>query len=446
VKIMGSIAKSSIADLRGERARIWEEAQSLHRLALAEKRSLTAEEEEQWDRLNKRVDDLKARIDREERIMAIEQELNEPTSEPVAKRSQPFTEERETRGQLAYDEPLKLPESKEYNNAFRSYLRHGFGGMRPEQRAVLQPHFGAGEETRALGTTSAAVGGALVPQEFYRRLLDAMLAYGGMRQARTTKIETSSGATMPIPTVDDTGNVGAILAENTAVGELDMAFSAVNLGAYMYTSRLVRVSLQLLQDSAFPMDSWLPGKLGERLGRITNTHFTSGTGSGQPRGILAATGGSTLGAAGATGSSTTITFGKIVELEHSVDPAYRGNAQWMFHDTTLRALKQIQGPDSALIWLPGLAVQAPDTILGYPYVINQDVPQMAADAKSILFGDFSYYFIRDVMDLRILRLEERYADFLQVGFLAFMRSDGVFANPDGGSANSPIKHYTNSST
>lgn len=444
---MGAIATSSIIDLRQDRARLWEEAKSIHRLALMEKRDLTAEEQEQWDRLNGKVEALKRRIDREERIAALEEEMDEPidSQPPAARRSQPEQPERQDRGQFEYDEHASLPASEEYNKAFRAYLRFGMNGVRPEQRAILQPHFSISEE-RALGTTSAAVGGALVPQEFYNRLLEALKQYGGMRKARTTQITTSSGATMPIPTVDDTGNTGAILAENTADTEQDIAFAAVNLGAYMYTSKLVRVSLQLLQDSAFPMDSWLPRKLGERIGRATNAHFTTGTGTGQPRGILAATGGAPNGALGATGSTTSVTYTKLVELEHSVDPSYRDMAQWMFHDTTLRALKSIVDLEGRPLWLPGLAVAAPDTILGYSYVVNQNVPVMAANAKSILFGDFSYYYIRDVMDLRILRLEERYAEYLQVGFLAFMRSDGVFANPAAADAQAPIKHYANSAT
>lgn len=437
-----AIATPKIVELRQKRANIWEQTKSLHDLAAKEKRQMTAEEQEQWDRMNAEINDLKAYIDREERIAAIDAEMTE-VPEPEARRG--TTTFRNDPPEIVEESPL--PESEEYSKAFLTYIRFGMNGMRPDQRAVVQPYFSMMQsETRAQGTTSAGAGGALVPQEFYRRLLAAMKQYGGMRRARTNKIETASGTTMPIPTVDDTGNVGAILAENQQATEQDFLFAAVNLGSFMYTSKMVRVSLQLLQDSAFPMDNWLPDKLGERIGRANNAHFTTGTGSGQPRGILAATGGAVQGSLGASGSTTSVAFEKIVELEHSVDPSYRGSAEWMFHDTTLRALKQIQGPDNALIWLPGLAVQALDTILGYPYVINQDMPQMGANNKSILFGDFSYYFIRDVMDLRVLRLEERYADYLQVAFLAFLRSDGVFANPGATDAACPIKFYQNSAT
>jgi HK97 family phage major capsid protein len=188
---------------------------------------------------------------------------------------------------------------------------------------------------------------------------------------------------------------------------------------------MVRLSVQLLQDAAFDIESWLIKALATRIGRVTNRHFTIGNGTTQPEGIVTAAG------AGVLDASLTIDYADLIALEHSVDDAYRANAEWMFHDTTLLTLKQMKAvEDGRPLWLPGLAVNAPDTILGYPYVINQAMPEAAAEEKGILFGDFSYYFIRDVMaDTRILRLEERFAEYLQVGFLMFFRTDGLFASP-----------------
>lgn len=431
-------------ELRQRRANLWEEAKGLHRLAEKEKRELNAEEREQWDRINADIDSLKSQIDREERIAAIDKEFNEEPT-PI---TQPEIRKVETRG-MSFSEDDEdespLPKDKQYKRAFNSYLRQGLGGMNPELRGVLQPHYGM-ISARALGTGSAGAGGAMVPEDFYRRLIEAMQAFGGMRMARTTKISTASGASMPIPLVDDTYNEGAILSEgsNLDTDGADPTFGSKELGAYMYTSKMVRVSLQLLQDSAFNLESWLATALGRRLGRITNKHFTTGLGTTQPEGIL------TAAAAGVTDASISLDYADLISLEHSIDPAYRGNgAQWMFHDTTLALLKSIKATeDGRPIWLPGLAVNAPDTILGYQYVVNQAMPQAAAGEKAILFGDFSYYFIRDVQDIRILRLEEKFAEYLQVGFLAFLRTDGVFAAPselEGSSemednASSPVKY------
>jgi HK97 family phage major capsid protein len=425
-------------ELRQRRASLWEEAKSLHTLADKEKRQLTAEEREQWDRINGEIDSLKITIDRLERIDAIDEEMSsvpEPRSKP-----NPDTTNFDQQG-MNYEEDdpeSPLPASREYGRAFGAYLRHGLGGMKPDLRAVLQPYYGA-VSVRALQTTTGAAGGATVPEEFYRRLLEAMLAFGGMRQARTTKITTSSGATMPIPLVDDTHNEGAILAEGSDLNltGTDPSFGSKDLGAHMYTSKIVRISIQLLQDSAFGLEGWLAGALGARLGRITNRHFTTGSGDGQPEGIVTACG------EGVTDASLTMDYTDLVDLEHSVDPAYRSaGAEWMFHDTSLSKLKQMKDDDERPIWLPGVAVGAPDTILGYSYIINQAMAQAVAGAKAILFGDFSYYFIRDVMDLRVLRLEEKFAEYLQVGFLAFLRTDGLFATPSEveDTANVPVKY------
>jgi len=413
-------------ELRQRRASLWEQAKSLHALAEKEKRPLSAEEREQWDRINTEVDGLKLTIDRMERIAEIDADMAS-VPDPVIKPRPTIEEIRSGKHVEKYADDGPLPKDDEYRDAFGAYLRDGLGGMKPELRGIIQPYYGAVQK-RALGTTSGAVGGALVPEEFYRRLIEAMQAFGGMRQANTTKITTSSGADMPIPLADDTFNKGAILAEGSYVSTTgtDPTFGSKTLGSFMYTSKLVRVSVQLLQDSAFGLEAWLATALGRRLGRITNDHFTTGAGGGtEPEGII------TAAPAGVTDAALDIDYADLVALEHSIDPAYRSNgAQWMFHDTTLAVLKQIKSvEDGRPLWLPGLAVAAPDTILSYPYIINQSMPQATAGEKAILFGDFSYYFIRDVQDVRILRLEERFAEYLQVGFLAFLRTDGVFASP-----------------
>jgi HK97 family phage major capsid protein len=200
----------------------------------------------------------------------------------------------------------------------------------------------------------------------------------------------------------------------------------------------------MLQDSAFDIESWLSRALAMRLGRAINAHFTNGSGGGtQPEGVI--TGAQSYGTtATGAGNVTGVTYDNLVNLIHSVDPSYRDNAEWMFHDSTLRAIKQLKDGQQRPLWQQDMALGERPTILGYPYVINQDVPVMAASAKSILFGDFSYYLIRDVQDIRLLRLDERYADFLQTGFLAFLRTDGLLANAGG--TNSPVKYYANSAT
>jgi HK97 family phage major capsid protein len=250
---------------------------------------------------------------------------------------------------------------------------------------------------------------------------------------------------MPFPTENDTANVGAILAENSQATELDMAFGAVNLAAYVYTSKVVTVPLNLVQDSAFDLDSYIARKLGIRLGRIQNTHFTVGTGTNQPRGIVID---ATSGKVGLTGQTLSIIYDDLVDLEHAVDPAYRPQSKFMLHDSSLKVIKKIKDTTGRPLWrssLEGIGVSVgnnPDTVNGYPYVINNDMAVMAANAKSVLFGDFSNYAIRDVLGVTVMRLTERFADFFQVGFIAWARADGALLD----AGTHPVAYYANSAT
>ncbi len=406
---------ATIAELRQQRARLWEQMKALHERARVENRDLSAEEQEQWDRLDAELNRLKSQIDREERLAVEESDLRQ--REPAVARSQVGSE---------------APSEKERRAAFVAYLRGGWNALTPEQRAyALNRVASLPLEVRALGVSTDAAGGYTVEDETIRAIDTAMLAFGGVREAGATVVQTSTGADLPIPTANDTTNKGVLLAENTQVTEQDPSFGQVVLSAYMYTSRLIRVSVQLLQDASFDIEAWLRERFAERLARITNEHFTTGTGVNQPQGVVT---GATLGVTAA--SATSVAYAELVDLVHSVDPAYRRNARFMFHDSTLRALKKLTDTEGRPLWVPGVAVREPDTILGHQFVINQDMPQIAANAKAILFGDFSKYYIRDVQNMVVLRLSERYADFLQVGFLAFRRHDGRLVD----AGTNPIKY------
>jgi HK97 family phage major capsid protein len=409
-------------ELRDKRVKLVADAR-----ALMEKDDPSAEEGVQFDAMMNEADKLKAEIDRLERADRTEAELN--TSRSLVRAGR----EDSTVLAAAEAEAEKALELE----AFHSYLRVGLGMMPDHLRAVAQRKMAPIKGQQA--TTPGSAGGYLVPQGFVNRLEIAMLAYGGMREASTI-MPTDSGGPMPWPTENDTTNEGEIVAENTAVTEQTIAFGQVMFGSYMYSSKMVRTSLQILQDSAFPFDTWLPDRLAERLARITNRHFTLGTGApNQPAGIVPS---ATLGNAAATGGSTSVSTDNLIDLEHSVDPAYREGAKFMFHDNTLRDIKKLKDSQGRFLWIPGLAATEPDTILGYPYVINQHMAPMAASAKSILFGRLDKYVIRDVLGVQIMRLTERYAEFLQVGFLAFLRCDGHLID----AGTHPVRYFSNSAT
>lgn len=280
-----------------------------------------------------------------------------------------------------------------------------------------------------MSTTTGSEGGFTVDSQVANSVLDAMKAFGGMR-AVSTVIATAGVGAMSFPTSNGTAEVGEIIAENQTATDADVTFGTISLPVYKYSSKVVTVPFELLQDSSVDIEAFVRNRLVERIGRITNQHFTTGTGTGQPNGVVTA---ATVGvtAANSTSQVTAVTYDSLVELQHSVDPAYRaqGRVAWMFNDNTLMKIRQVKDESKKPIFVPGYdqgnPQGAPDRLLGAPIVINQNVPNMAQSARSILFGDFSSYYIRDVMALEMFRFtDSAFTKKGQVGFLAWMRSGG----------------------
>jgi HK97 family phage major capsid protein len=399
---------------------------------------MNAEQNTQFNAMDDEMEKISAQIERRRKVEAAERLLAESTN----KSAPPALENRARNPMTA--EARKAGEIK----AFEQWIRFGFEGLNPEQRAIMATRRSTitaselPEEVRAQAVGSGAGGGFLVPQGFSEELEKALKAFGGIREVARL-FPTPTGNDIPWPTVDDTMNVGELLAENIAAASQDVAFGQVILKAFKYSSKLVLVSMELLQDSFFDVGTILRDLLAERIGRITNTHFTTGTGSGQPQGVVT---GATLGKTGIVGQTTAIIYDDLVDLEHSVDPLYRPGSSYMMADSSLKVIKKLKDTAGRPIWQPGLSAslqtgqESFNSINGYPYQINQDMAVMAANAKSILFGNFSKYVVRDVREFTLLRLQERYAEFGQVGFLAFTRCDGRYINT------AAVKYYANSAT
>jgi HK97 family phage major capsid protein len=451
----------AVKDLREERARLTTQAGEILKRAAEDKRDLTSDEQQQFDALHAEADKKKALIERLEIQAEAERELEATPAE----RPDPNPSEHEVRMERrppppAPRNPYAIPPDEDRMEGLRTWLLAG-----SDFRTHLTPHqietakrVGYNIDLRQMdfrlshrppktlaeaqtwqyrqqGVATGPTGGYLVPDEAMRALEVALLAFGGMRRAATV-IRTGSGASLPIPTLNDTGNSGALLAENTAATQQDLTFGQVVLQAYKYSSKYVLVSVELLQDSSINVAEFIGRALGERIGRITNNHFTLGTGSANPNGVVNA---ATLGKTGVTGQQASVIYADLVDLEHSVDPAYRQGAIWMMNDSSLKVIKKLVDSQGRPLWMPGLVGGAPDTILGYPFVINQDLATMATSAKSILFGDFSKFIIRDVADVTLLRLDERFAEYHQVAFLAFSRHDSDLLD----AGTHPIKWYAN---
>ena len=419
---------TELNELRTKRAGIVTEAGKLLTKAHTEKRAITPEEDQEWNRRHAEADEIESQIKREERQMQKEAELR---AAPPPRAGQPDTRGN-TEGAEEGDGLLDPKERAKRSKWFRQWCRTGMEGLPAEGRQFMAGRWqaqGAGIEFRDTltgntGADTTTAGGYTVAPDIsmYSQIDIALKQYAWFEDAGCTMITTGTGADMPIPTNDDTTNKGELITELAQNSQQPFTFNQVTLKAYMFSSKISLVSFQLLQDSAINIDTFVGNMLGVRIGRILADYMTTGTGSSQPEGIqYVATSGKTAA------SPTAVTFLELLDLKHSVDPAYRKGARWMFHDTTLRNLKKIVDSYGRPLWKPGFGGYgqnaAPDTIDDDPYTINQSMPLTTAGLKPILYGAFSKFHIRKVQGYQMLRLTERYADYLAVGFLGFARYD-----------------------
>lgn len=392
--------------------------------------------ETEWDRRDDEIQALEKQIERHERSEKLEVEMQEPANQRRSGREQPVALTDEQRGK----------NKERYKEIFWDSLRYGLQALAPEEQLLLRQGFrtfrgevidiSAGREGRAMSSTVAA-GGYTIPEGFMTELQKNMLAFGGVRPMARV-LTTSSGNSLPWPTTDDTANEATIVGEGSALtSPQDPTFGVVTFGAFMYRT-LCLVSLELLQDSAFDLEGHCRDIIGERVARGTNRHNTVGNGTTQPHGFIPAS------SSGVTGSSaTSISTDDLVDLEHSVDPAYRTGAKvgWQMADGTLKILKKLKDSQNRPLWLPGFAVREPDTILGYKYGINQHMAAVAASNKSLAFGDWSKFVLRDASNLLIIRANELHIGNGQIGFYAFFRHDSKMLD----AGTDPVKHLTHPS-
>lgn len=328
----------------------------------------------------------------------------------------------------------------EGSRLFAQFCRLGADGMNAEDKAKI---------VATMSTTTGSQGGYTVQTEVVAAVIDALKAFGGMRKVATV-ITTAKGGEMQYPTSDGTAEEGELVAQNAQAAAADISFGTIALDVFKFSSKSVAIPIELLQDSQVDIEAFIRQRLVTRLGRITNKKFTLGTGVGEPLGIASAV---SIGVTGATGTTGTTAYDSLVDLQHSVDPAYRelGNTGWMMNDDSIRIIRKIKDGQGRPIFVPGyeeaLPVNGipggiPDTLMGRPITINQHMSTMQASAKSILFGDFSLYTIRDTMDMQIFRFtDSAFMSKGQIGFLAFLRSGGTFTDVGGA-----VKAYANSAT
>lgn len=312
-----------------------------------------------------------------------------------------------------------------------------------EQAASKEPQKDARtkelEEFRtAVQTVTTTGGGYTIPTYTMADLEKAMLFYGPMLQVSKI-INTPTGATMYWPTTNDTGNRGYQIAINTdaTTSAAAVTFGQTQLDAYKFTSGIIQVPNELFRDNVVNFQSTLVDMLAERVGRGINLACTTGASSGTtPYGVVT---GSTKGSDAA---ATTITRDDLLDLIYSVDPAYRANAKLMMNDSTVLAIMKLWDTYSGAVYKASPIAGEPATIEGVPFVINNDMAAIGANAKSVLYGDFSKYMIRLVQDFRILQSDQRFFEYDQTGVVCYWSCDGVLLD----AGTHPIKHILHASS
>lgn len=359
----------------------------------------SSEQRTKWENMKTELDGLESQIEREESLRSIDALFaqEQRSEEPKA--------------------PEVLDVEARRSQVFDSFLRRGLGELTTEERQVMA-------ELRAQASGTDNKGGYTVPKEMQARIVEQMKAYGGIASVAQI-LNTADGHPIMWATADGTTEEGELIGENVAATEQDVEFGSAELGAKKLSSKIIRVSNELLQDSGVDIEAFLASRIAQRIGRAEAKYLIQGTGLGtpaQPKGLQASVTGVTNAAA-----ATAVTWQDLNALIHSVDPAYRnvGNTRLAFNDNTLKALKEMVDGQKRPLWLPDVAGVAPATILGHQYVIDQGIADIAAGAKFAYFGDFSRFIIRRVSGMTLRRLVERYAEFDQVGFLAFHRFDCV---------------------
>ncbi|MFF7180144.1 phage major capsid protein [Streptomyces sp. NPDC008121] len=390
-----------IQQIQERRNSAWEQAKALLDTAEADKRDLTAEEEQTYQRLNSEIDQIDERV---KTLLDAEQRTADADKAFATLLGQPVTG----------------PDKDKSNDQLRAFLR---GEARSYTIVPEGP-----VDYRALVKGTASAGGNLVRTSFYNRLMEFMIESSALLSAGPTVLNTDSGEPIEIPIVTSF-TTGALVAEGAQIPTSEPAFGKRTLGAYKYGA-LMQVSTELLTDSAVDLEGFLARQAGRALGNSFGTAAITGTGSNQPGGLVTS---ATAGVTGGTGVAGAPTADNLIDLFYSVIAPYRNSrsAGWIMDDTTIAAVRKLKDENGQYLWAPSLQAGTPDTLLGKPVYTDTNVAAIALNAKSVIFGDISAYYIRFAGGVRFERSDDFDFDNDLVTFRALLRADGVLADQTG---------------
>jgi len=387
---------SKILELREKRAKAWEAAKAFLDAKRGGDGLLSAEDTAAYEKMEADVVALGKEIARLERQAAIDLELSRPTNTPITNKPDSTVETKTGRA------------TDEYKRAF-------WNVMRGRRTADIQNALQIGEDSE---------GGYLVPDEFERTLVEALEEENIFR--RLANVITTSSGDRKIPVVASKGTASWV-DEEGQIPESDDSFGQVSIGAFKLAT-MIKVSEELLNDSVFNLESYIAREFARRIGNKEEEAFFVGDGAGKPLGILAAAGGGQVGVT--TASATAITLDEILDLFYSLKSPYRRNAVFVMNDATVKAIRKLKDSTGQYLWQPSIKEATPDTILNRPLYTSAYMPAIEAGAKTVVFGDFGYYWVADRQGRVFKRLNELYAATGQVGFMATQRVDGKLVLPE----------------
>lgn len=376
-----------------QRAECLTSMKAILNLSETEKRDLKPEESAKFDGLSAQAEAFKTELERFIKMEALEN----------AAAAVPVTRADVVAGQAHTPEQPAEQLAAQYRRDFDHYLRTG--------------------QVRALTVGSAGIVG---DRPFQSSLVVTMKKFAGVIEAGAEVIPTTTGNDLGIPTLNDTDNEGVLASEGVdpeadAESDTDATLGNLTLGAYKFDSLWIKLSVELLRDSAYNVEQAVLDMAAQRIGRAFNRYSTTGNNSGQPAGFAnRAVVGKLLAATNA------ITYDEWIDFEHSLDQAYRdpGRSKFQLHDLTLAALRKLKNPLGQYIWTPG-AAGIPERLDNYGYVINNHMDHVGSGAGKIIgaFGDWSRFKVRTVAMPEVVRANELFIGAGLVGFKVFQRMD-----------------------
>ena len=387
----------TITELREKRTKALNAAKAFLDAHRNDMGTLSAEDDATYSRMEKEIIDLGKEVSRMETLEAVDREMSKATSTPITAKPDASMADMKT-GR----------DSDNYKSAF-------WNAMRTRPGTIVR---------NALSITPDTDGGYLVPDHFEKTLVQTLNDTLAIRKLAHV-FKTASGS-LKIPVLESRAKA-AWVDEGESITETTETFGQKTIGAHKLTA-LVKVSEELLNDSAFDLENYFATEFARRIGNAEEAAFISGNGSGKPTGILADIGGAEIGVTAA--SETAITADEIIDLFYSLKSPYRKKAIWVLNDRTIKAIRKLKDSNGQYLWQPALHEGEFDTILGKRIYTSPFAPEIGAGAKTIAFGDFSYYWIGDRQGVAFKRLNERYAETGQVGFLASKRVDAKLVLPE----------------